>query len=126
MQNQSKDAFLSDTKKNPKDRMAVTLRSGREFENRNADEKRKTEEEKQVEIEEEIKLGSLEKTEESKRKKVQQEQSVEERNFEQERRGARIYALYSISSEATKSKDGREILYILGHVQEDRDKHTFY
>ena len=29
MQNQPKNAFLSDTKKNPKDYMVVTLRSGR-------------------------------------------------------------------------------------------------
>ena len=34
MQNQSKDAFLSHTKKNPKDYMVVTLRSGREIESR--------------------------------------------------------------------------------------------
>ena len=40
IQNQSKDAFPSDTKKNPKDIMAVTRRSGREFENRKEDEKR--------------------------------------------------------------------------------------
>ena len=71
MQNQSKDAFPSDTKKNPKDCMVVTLRSGREFENIKEDEKRKTEKEKQAEIEEEIKLGSSEKIEESRKKKVQ-------------------------------------------------------
>ena len=58
MQNQSKDAFPSDTKKNPKNCMVVTLRSGREFENRKKDEMRKTKKEKQAEIEEEIKLGS--------------------------------------------------------------------
>ena len=81
MQNQSKDAFLSDTKKNPKDCMEVTLRSSREFENIKEDENRKIEKEKQAEIEEEIKLGSLEKTGESKKKKVQQEQPVEERNL---------------------------------------------
>ena len=34
MQNHSKDSFPSDTKKNPKDCMAVTLRSGREFQKR--------------------------------------------------------------------------------------------
>ena len=50
---QSNDAFPSDTKKNPKDYMAVTLRSGREFESIKEDEKRKTEKEKQAEIEEE-------------------------------------------------------------------------
>ena len=47
MQNQSKDTFTTDTKKNPKDSVVVTLRSGREFENRKDDEKRKTEKEKQ-------------------------------------------------------------------------------
>ena len=31
IQNQSKDAFPSDTKKNPKDCMIITLRSGREI-----------------------------------------------------------------------------------------------
>ena len=38
MDNQSKDAFLSDTKKNPKDCMVVTLRSDRELESRKEDE----------------------------------------------------------------------------------------
>ena len=33
LQNQIKDAFPSDTKKNPKDCMAVQLRSGKELEN---------------------------------------------------------------------------------------------
>ena len=42
MQNQSKDAFPSETKKNPKDYMVVTLRSGRELESRKEDEKKKT------------------------------------------------------------------------------------
>ena len=51
MQNQSKDAFPSDTKKNHKDCMEVTLRSSREFENKKEDENRKTEKEKQAEIE---------------------------------------------------------------------------
>ena len=37
MQNQSKDAFPNDTKKNPKDYMVVTLRSGRELESRKED-----------------------------------------------------------------------------------------
>ena len=55
MQNQSKDVFLSDTKKNAKDYMAVTLRSGRELENIKEDEKRKTRKE---EAEEEIKLAN--------------------------------------------------------------------
>ena len=44
MQNQSKDAFPSDTRKNLKDCMAVTLRSGREVESRKEIEKKKTEE----------------------------------------------------------------------------------
>ena len=57
MQNLSKDVFPSDTKKNPKDYMAVTLRSGRGLEERR-NEKKKTEEEKNAEIGEEIKQFS--------------------------------------------------------------------
>ena len=34
MQNQSKDSFPSDIKKNPKDCMEITLRSGRELQKR--------------------------------------------------------------------------------------------
>ena len=45
MQNQSKDAFPKDTKKNPKDCMVVTMRSGREIESKKEEEKRKTEKE---------------------------------------------------------------------------------
>ena len=45
MQNQSKDVLPSDTKKNPKYCMEVTLRSGKELEKRK-NEKKKTEEEK--------------------------------------------------------------------------------
>ena len=44
MQNQSKDSFPSDTRKNPRDCMAVTLRSGKELEKRRR-EKKDTEEE---------------------------------------------------------------------------------
>ena len=40
MQNQSKDAFTSDTKKNPKDCMAVNLRSGKEMKEIEENEKR--------------------------------------------------------------------------------------
>ena len=53
MQNQLKDAFPSDTKKKPKDRMIMTLRSGRELKERES-EKKKTKKEKRVEIREEI------------------------------------------------------------------------
>ena len=58
MQNQSKDAFISDTKKNPKDYMVVTLRSGRELESRKEDEQKKTEKEEKEETGEETKLNS--------------------------------------------------------------------
>ena len=53
MQNQPKDAFPSDTRKNPKDCMAITLRSGRELEEMRV-EKKENEEKKQAEIGEEI------------------------------------------------------------------------
>ena len=53
MQNQSKDSFPSDIRKNPKDCMVVTLRSGRELEEKIVE--KDTEEEKYAEIGEEFK-----------------------------------------------------------------------
>ena len=43
MQIQSRDSFPSDTKKNPKDCMAVTLRSGKKLQEREEAEKKKNE-----------------------------------------------------------------------------------
>ena len=43
MQNQSMDSFPSDTKKNSKDCMEITLRNGRELQKRKEDEKKMTE-----------------------------------------------------------------------------------
>ena len=45
LQNQSSDSFPSDTKKNPKDFMVITLRSGKELQVRKEAEKRKTDSE---------------------------------------------------------------------------------
>ena len=73
MQNQSKDAFPSDTKKNPKDCMAVTLSSGRELK-RKKKENKKNEEEKHTGIGEEIKQYSSEVTEDERIVKVKQKQ----------------------------------------------------
>ena len=42
LQNKNKNAFPSDTQKNPKDCIAVQLRSGREISNSKAEEKEKT------------------------------------------------------------------------------------
>ena len=42
LQNQNKNAFLNVTQKNPKDCMAVQLRSGKEMSNSRAEEKEKT------------------------------------------------------------------------------------
>ena len=58
IQNKSKDAFLSDRKKNPKDCMAITFRSGREMKEREENEKNMAKIEKHVEIGEEIKQYS--------------------------------------------------------------------
>ena len=81
MQNQSKDAFPSDTKKNPKDCMVVTLRSGRGIESRKEEEKKKTKKEEKEETGKETKLSSLEFTEEVKKEAVQIEQQVEKREL---------------------------------------------
>ena len=76
MQNHSKDAFLSDTKNNPKDYMVVTLRRGREIESRK-EKKKKTKEEKE-EIGEELKQYNLEVAKEERITKMQQMQQAEE------------------------------------------------
>ena len=70
MQNRSKDVFLSNTKKNPKDWMSVTLRSGKGLEE-SINEKKKIEEEKHTKIEEETKQYNLEITKEERTMKVQ-------------------------------------------------------
>ena len=69
LQNQMKDVFPSDTKKNPKDCMAVQLRSGKELE------KEKSEKEEGNKGE-----GSLENTESREKEKKKEQQEEEERN----------------------------------------------
>ena len=72
-----KGCLPSNTKKNPKDCMTVTLRSGRGLEEkRNV--KKKTKEETHTKIREETKQYSLEIIEEERTVKVQQKQSLEE------------------------------------------------
>ena len=58
MLSQSKDAFLSDTKKNPKDFMVVTLRYDRELERRKEEENKKNKKNEQEETGKEDKLSS--------------------------------------------------------------------
>ena len=65
MQREPKDSFPSDTRKNPKDCMAVILRSGRELDERRG-EKKDIEEEKQAEMGEELEQHSLGTTEKKK------------------------------------------------------------
>ena len=60
IQNQSKDVFLSDTKKNPKDYMAITFKSGRKMKEREENEKKMVEIEKHAEIGEVMKHNSSE------------------------------------------------------------------
>ena len=56
MQKEPKDSFPSDTRKNPKDCMAVILRSGRDLDERRGE--KDTEEEKQAEIGKELEQHS--------------------------------------------------------------------
>ena len=65
MQKEPKDSFPSDTRQNPKDYMAVTLRSGRELDERRVESKN-NEEEKQDDIGEEHEQNSSEATEKEK------------------------------------------------------------
>ena len=80
MQNQSKGAFPSDTRKNLKDCMVVTLRCSRELEERR-NKKKEIEKEKHAEIREKLKQHSLEVAEEDRTTKMQQEQQVEKGNL---------------------------------------------
>ena len=65
VQKEPKDSFPSDTRKNPKDCMAVILKSGRALDERRV-EKRDTEEKKQEEFGEELEHHSSETTEKEK------------------------------------------------------------
>ena len=68
MQNQPKDGLPSDTRKNPKECMAVTLRSGKKLKHMRV-EKKDTEEHKHAEIGEEFKQHNLETAKEDKKNK---------------------------------------------------------
>ena len=76
MQNQSKDSFPSDTRKNPRGCMVVALRSGSELEERRK-EKKDAEEEQYVDIREHFKQHSPKTTEEEEAAKMQPEKNVE-------------------------------------------------
>ena len=78
MQNQSRDSFPSHTKKNPKDCMKITLRSGRELQKRKEDEKMITEKEEKEETRKENEQNNSELTEERRKFMMQQEQPVKE------------------------------------------------
>ena len=73
VQKEPKDSFPSDTRKNPRDSMALMLRSGKELDKRRG-EKKDTEEEKQAEIGEELKQHSLGTTKKKKATEMQPNQ----------------------------------------------------
>ena len=80
MQNQSKDYFPSDTRKNSRDCMAVALRSGRELEERRKENK-DTEEEQYADIGEHFKQHSLQTIKEDEAVKMRREKNVEKENL---------------------------------------------
>ena len=73
MQKEPKDLFPSDSKKNPKDCMAVILRSGIELDKRRVEE-RDAEEHKQAKIGEELEQHNSETTEKEKTTEMQPKQ----------------------------------------------------
>ena len=83
LQNKTKDAFPSDTQKNPRDYMAVQLRSGKELSNTRAERKEKTEQEEEEETRRENRKNSSELTAETENK-VHTEQ--QEKNCEQKQK----------------------------------------
>ena len=79
MQKQSKDLVPSDTRKDPRECMAVLIRSGKKLDERRA-EKKDTEEEKYADFGEEFKQHNSETTKEEKTVRMQPEQQVEKEN----------------------------------------------
>ena len=73
IQNQTSNSFPSDTKKNPKDCMSITLKSGRELKKREEEERKQIEKEEQEETGRDNKLNSSEITVESEKSAVQKE-----------------------------------------------------
>ena len=94
LQNQSRDSFPSDTKKNPKDCMAITLRSGKELQVKKEDEKRQTEEEAEKEDQNhttsEEGQERTEKVYESQKLKGQAEMQTK-KTFQKEKEEVRVY-----------------------------------
>ena len=78
MENRSRDSFLSNIKKNPKDYRAITFRSGREFQKRKEEENEITEKEYKIEAGKESEQNITDLTEEKRKYVVQQEQPIEE------------------------------------------------
>ena len=74
MPNQSKGTFPSDTQKNPKDCMAIQLRSGKEVSNNNRKERKEETDAEQEEARKEGEKSTLEKNTKAK-KMIQTEQS---------------------------------------------------
>ena len=81
MQNQSRDSFLSDTKKNHKGCMTITLRSGRELQKIKEDEKIIKKKEGKKETGKENEQNNSELIEDRRKSMVQYEQPVEERKL---------------------------------------------
>ena len=75
MQKETKNTFPSDTQKNPKDCMAVQLRSGRETINNKAEKKEKIDQKEEKEIGRDDRRSNSEQTAETE-KQVQTKQPV--------------------------------------------------
>ena len=80
LQNQFRDSFLNDTKKNPKDCMTITLSSGKELQVRKEVEKRHKDDEAKIEEQNQVgsenKKNKTELTDESDQLKVQTKETV--------------------------------------------------
>ena len=109
---QIKDAFPSDTKKNPKDCMAVQLRSGKELEK----EKSKKDEGNKGEGS----LGNAESLEKEKK-----EGATTKRRKKQEE-SPKLYACSPIPVETTKVKDRGAVRKVFEKFPEVGDKHAIH
>ena len=104
LQNEDKDAFPSDTQKNPRDCMAVHLRSGKELRNSRAEKKEKTEQEEEEETGRNYRRGSSKLTVETDNK-VKTEQPGENREQKQKEK---VQAYILAVPFPTKTSEGKE------------------
>ena len=113
LQNQMKDAFPSDMTKNPKDCMAVQLRSGKELEKENSEKNEGNKGE-----------GSLENAESLEKERKKEGAATRRRKKQAE--SPELYAYSPIPADTAKVKDRGAVRKVFENFPEVGDKHAIH